>query len=160
MSIVCEGWRLCINSSPQADREPLFALLGAIMYLLIAYTFLTFAAMLWICRDWETIHIFDVYGKSFHYVWFESRKRWEHLFTYGWRLVVVCLLVALNGLIAYRIYATNPWSMSPDLQLTLFTVMLVLAFTPIPWIYWAHHLRCSVCALVASTSLFHGTMLE
>lgn len=111
------------------------------MSLLIAYTLLIVVAMLWIARDAETIYIFDVFGKNFRYVWFESGQRWTHVFTYGWRLVALCLLILFNGLLSYRIYVVNPLMIGPAAQLTMFAILLVASFSPIPWIYQAQRLR-------------------
>lgn len=111
------------------------------MSLLIAYILLTLLAMLWIMKDTETIYIFDVFGKNFHYVWFESGQRWTHVFTYGWRLVVLWLLVLLLCLLAYRIYVANLFEIGPATRLALFAVLLTASFALFPWIYLAHRLR-------------------
>ncbi len=111
------------------------------MDLLIAYALLTLLAMLWIAKDVETIYIFDVFGKSFHYVWFESGQRWTHVFTYGWRLIALCSFLLLNALLSYRICADNAFDVRPAVQLVLFAVMLSVSILPVPWIYVAHRLR-------------------
>jgi hypothetical protein len=111
------------------------------MSLLDVYILLTLLALLWIAYDVETIYIFDVFGKNFHYVWFDSGQRWTHLFTYGWRLAVICTFVLLNGVLSYRFYAANPFQLGPSLHVIVAAIMLVASFAAIPWIYVAHRLR-------------------
>ncbi len=111
------------------------------MSLLFTYTLLMLLAMLWIMKDAETIYIFDVFGKNFCYVWFESGQRWTHIFTYGWRMVVLCLLVLLICLLSYRIYLEDLFEIGPAARLTVFVVLLAASFAPFPWIYLAHRLR-------------------
>jgi hypothetical protein len=111
------------------------------MSLLVAYALLLLLAILWIARDSETIYIFDVFGRNFHYVWFDSGQRWKYVFTYGWRLVALCSLVFLNGLLSYRIYTVDPLEVGPAVQFMMFAVLLAASLTPIPWIYIAHRLR-------------------
>jgi len=111
------------------------------MSLLIAYALLTQLAVLWIAKDTETIYVFDVFGKSFRYVWFESGQRWTHVFTYGWRLAALCSFVVLNVVLSYRMYANNPFDLGLAFQLIVFAVLLAASFTPIPWIYVAHQFR-------------------
>ncbi len=111
------------------------------MSLLVAYVLLILLAMLWIAKDTETIYIFDLFGKNFHYVWFESGQRWTHVFTYGWRLAILCSLTVLTGILSYRIYVVNPCGITPALQVIILLGMLTASIAPIPWIYIAHRLR-------------------
>ena len=111
------------------------------MSLLVAYILLMLLAVLWIAWDFETFFIFDVFGKNFHYVWFDSGQRWTHLFTYGWRLAGLCTLVLLNGVLSYRFYAANPFQLGPSSHFIWFAIMLTASFAAIPWIYMAHRLR-------------------
>ena len=111
------------------------------MNTLIAYALLTLLALTWIASDAETIYIFDVFGKNFRYVWFESGQRWKHVSAYGWRLAVVCSLVVLNVILSYRIYAVNPFDLGSAFQLSVAAALAAASFTPIPSIYVAHHLR-------------------
>ncbi|MCA9178801.1 MAG: hypothetical protein KDB14_30270 [Planctomycetales bacterium] len=112
------------------------------MSLLLAYTLLAFLAMLWILKDGETYYIFDVFGESFHYVWFVSGQRWIYLFAYGWRLIALCSFVLLNALLSCRIYADNGFDIGPAAQRALLALMLFVSILPVPWIYVAHRLRC------------------
>lgn len=113
----------------------------AIMGLLVAYIVLTFLVVLWIAWDSETICIFDVFGKSFHYVWFDSGKRWTFLFAYGWRLAVVCTVVLVNTGLCYRLYAANPFQLGAPIHALAFAIMFAGSFTAIPWIYMAERIR-------------------
>jgi hypothetical protein len=122
-------------------RWSLSAQPGEIMSLLIAYTLLMLLALLWIAKDAETIYVFDVFGRNFHYVWFESGQRWTHVFTYGWRLVAICSLVLFNGILAYRIFATDLFAIDPTVRRIVLVAMIVASCAPIPWIYIANHLR-------------------
>lgn len=111
------------------------------MILLAIYILLTLAAVIWILLDAETACVFDVYGNSFRYVWFESPHRWAELMTYGWRLAVLCSAVVLGWLLAGRVYTANPFDVGPAIRVGVAAAMLVGSLASLPWIYIAHRIR-------------------
>jgi hypothetical protein len=119
----------------------------------VAYALLTLLALTWIASDAETIHIFDVFGKNFRFVWFDSGQRWKLVSAYGWRLVALCSFVVLNVLLSYRVYSVNPFDLRPLLQRTVSAALVAASFTPIPCIYfahqfrWLHQVRCAALRL-------------
>jgi hypothetical protein len=104
------------------------------MTLLAAYILLTLFAVVWILRDAETVFIFDVFGKSFYYVWYESGKRWTYLFTYGWRLALLCSIIVVNLFLVYRFLAADPLRLGWPFVLVLSPIMLLGSFAALPWI--------------------------
>lgn len=124
-----------LDAFPQAELVlpmsdvPLLPLLS---YLVL----LTFGA-LWIRFDRQTAYIFDVFGKNFHYVWFESGRRWKDIFIFGWRLIAVVLLI---GGCAYSAWLlASRFSRSPGVA--LFVIMAGIALLLIPWMKFAYQLR-------------------
>ena len=111
------------------------------MNLLLVYVVLTLSAYLWIAGDAETASIFDVFGRSFYYVWFESGQRWRHLFAYGWRLLLLAALAIGGGILAWNLFTSNPFQLGPATNGLLLGIMLVLSAGLPPWIYGADRLR-------------------
>lgn len=112
------------------------------MSLLITHLLLTLSAVLWIARDAETAYIFEAFcGESFHYGWYESPKRWNYVFTYGWRLVLLCSFTGIIVIVSCRFFASNPLQLGRATLVGVFALLLVGAFAPIPWINLAHRLR-------------------
>jgi len=96
---------------------------------------------LWIFCDAETYYIFDVFGRNFHYVWYQSGLRWRYSIQYGWRLLVLICLISANAFFSYWCYATNPFMLNGPVALFLSGAMLLSALMLVPWMYFAQRLR-------------------
>lgn len=46
------------------------------------------------------------------------------------------------AILSHRVYLGNQFELGPNSQRTLFAVLLVASFLPVPWIHLAHQLRC------------------
>ncbi len=124
------------------------------MSLLIAYILLLLSAVLWIAWDAEIFGIFDVFGKSFHYVWFEYPKRWTCLFSHGLRLAALCVLIALNAILSFRFSIGSSAQLSGGMSFVVLLFMLAGSFAVIPWIYLAHRLRWQTRLRRTASQLF------
>ena len=111
------------------------------MTLLVAYMLLTLLVLSWIVWDAETVYVFDVFGKSFYYVWVESGKRWTCLSSYGWRLLTLCTVIVSNAALSFLFFMRNAAQLGTGMCIIVLGIMLAGSFVPIPWIYLANRLR-------------------
>lgn len=107
----------------------------------LIYALLLLLTLLWIACDRETACVFDVFGKSFYYVWYESGERWRILLTYGWRLAALCSLILLNGILACRVLVENPLQLGSEVHVIVFAAMIAGSVAVFPWIYVAERFR-------------------
>lgn len=106
---------------------------------LVCYGLLLGFGALWIALDAETAYIFDVFGKSFDYMWRHSGYRWKFTLTYGSRLLVLALLM---GACAYLAWLVGAALSDARVGFTIvFVAFALIPFCLLPWIYIANAIR-------------------
>lgn len=111
------------------------------MVYLATYCVLMALAFAWIAVDYETGYVFDVFGKNFHWVWYEYPKRWTTVLTYGWRLLLLIGFEITHVLLAYLVLRDNPLGAPYWAQVVLHIGMILAALALVPWIGKAHQMR-------------------
>jgi hypothetical protein len=117
---------------------------------LVGFVLVLGGGLLWIALDSETVYIFDVFGKSFDYMWRESGRRWKYTLMYGWRLVAVLLFVGTGVSLAWLLVNSIGWNAA---TVALFIMMSAATVGLIRWIKIAGRLRYQRMLRNAATAL-------
>jgi hypothetical protein len=106
---------------------------------LVCYALLFAVGALWIALDAEAAYIFDVFGKSFDYMWRHSGNRWKFTVMYGWRLLALASLICVCAYLAWPL--ASAVSNARAAFIIIFIALALIPFCLLPWIYIANGIR-------------------
>jgi len=114
------------------------------MQILVILASIVAAFAIWVWLDETTEKVFDAFGASFIYIWYNSGQRWRFMYMAGWRLLMFAVFPIACTYLAYRFWLENPFRNSHFLNACSFFAISLTGCTIFPWInfnrrrrYWA-----------------------
>ena len=104
------------------------------MQILVLLAIITLTFAIWVWRDEMTERVFDAFGASFIYIWYNSGHRWRFMYMASWRLLMFVAFPIACTCLAYRFWVEDPFRNSYFVNACSFLAIGLTGCTIFPWI--------------------------
>ena len=123
------------------------------MQTLILFLLSIFAFAAWIWQDEMTERVYDAFGRSFIYIWYNSGQRWLFMYMAVWRLLLFIAFPIICTWLARICWVDNPFGLSNFVNACCYFAVGLTGCLIFPWIRFNERRRMWSRARAAISNL-------